>query len=72
MKANKHKKPYVKYGDFNLLVYLADAIDIGTAINIANCVQSEAPVEEHLDDFVTQFAEMWFSNELNWLIVSKI
>lgn len=58
LKANKHKKPHIKYGDFNLLTYLADAIDLGTALNIANCVQNEIPVEEHLDDFVTQYAEM--------------
>lgn len=40
LKANKHKKAWVKYGDFNLLTYLAESIDLGTAINIANCVQS--------------------------------
>ena len=40
LKNNKHKKPWIKYGDFNLLTYLAECIDLGTAINIANCVQS--------------------------------
>lgn len=37
---NKHKKSHIKYGDFNLLVYLAETIDLGTAINIANSVQA--------------------------------
>lgn len=40
LKTNKHKKSHIKYGDFNLLTYLADTIDIGTAIALANSVQN--------------------------------
>lgn len=39
LKKNQHKPSYVKYGDFNLLIYLAELMDIQTAISIANSVQ---------------------------------
>lgn len=58
LKVNKHKASHIKYGEFNLLVYLADIIDIGTAITLANTVPSEDKVPEALDDFVHQFAEL--------------
>jgi hypothetical protein len=39
MKKNKHKPSHVKYGDFNFLMYLADELDIQTALNIAEIVE---------------------------------
>lgn len=58
MKAYKHKQSHIKYSDFNLLVYLSDVIDLGTAIALANAVQNEEKVPEALDDFVQQMAEL--------------
>ena len=58
MKTNKHKPSHIKYGDFNLLVYIADTIDMGTAIALGNAVQTEDKVPEALDDFVQQYAEL--------------
>jgi nuclear protein localization family protein 4 len=58
LKMNKHKKPCAKYGDFNLLLHLADLCDIDTAISVANCVQSEVPVPESIDDMITQKSEI--------------
>ena len=58
LKKNRHKPAHVKYGDFNLLIYLADLMDIQTALSLANSVQHEGPVEQILDDFVNQTAEL--------------
>ena len=44
MKNNKHKPSHIKYGDLNLLIYIADTIDLGTAIALANAVQTEDKV----------------------------
>ena len=58
LKTNKHKASHIKYGDFNLLIFIADTIDLGTAIALANAVQSEEKVPEALDDFVQEYAEL--------------
>jgi hypothetical protein len=35
LKKNKQKQSWIKYGDFNFLLYLADIIDLQTALSIA-------------------------------------
>lgn len=38
LKKYKHKPSYIKYGDFNLLMYLAEALDIETVLSISEQV----------------------------------
>lgn len=38
LRENKKKASHIKYGDFNFLIYLADILDIETAVSIAECV----------------------------------
>jgi hypothetical protein len=59
MKRNKNiKQSWLKYGDFNLLVYLAQEIDPATAHTIAECVVHEEQVTEHVDDIIEHKADL--------------
>lgn len=58
LRKNKNKPSHIKYGDFNLLVYLADLLDVHTALSIANAVKDEGKVDDALDDYVQQTSEV--------------
>ena len=59
MKKNKNiKKSSLKYGDFNLLLYLAQEIDPDTAHSIAECVANETQASEHIDDIIEHKADL--------------
>ena len=59
MKKNKNiKQSCLKYGDFNLLIYLAQEIDTATAHTIAECVLHEEQVSEAVDDIVEHKADL--------------
>jgi len=66
VKKNKNiKKTSLKYGDFNLLLYLAYEIDPDTAHTIAECVVNETQVSEYIDDIIENKADLW--SFINWL-----
>lgn len=46
LKTNKLKPSYIKYGDFNLLMYLAEELDDHTALSIAEIVEREGKLDE--------------------------
>jgi hypothetical protein len=52
------KQSYLRYGDFNLLLYLAQEIDPATAHTIAECVAVEKQVTEHIDDIIEHKADL--------------
>ncbi len=59
MRKNKNvKQSNLKYGDFNLLLYLAQEIDPDTAHMIAECVANEKQVSEHIDDIIEHKADL--------------
>jgi hypothetical protein len=59
MRKNKNvKQSCLKYGDFNLLLYLAQEIDPATAHTIAEAVANEKQVTEHIDDIIEHKADL--------------
>lgn len=59
VRKNKNvKQSNLKYGDFNLLLYLAQEIDPATAHTIAECVANEKQVSEHVDDIIEHKADL--------------
>lgn len=64
MKRNKNvKSSYLKYGDFNFLLYLAQEIDPATAHSIAECVVNEQQVQSFIDELVEHKADLWWSEK---------
>lgn len=55
---NKKKPSHIKYGDFNFLIYLADVLDIETAVSIAENVERETPIAEAIDDLIEHKADL--------------
>lgn len=50
LRRNKNvKQSWLKYSDFNLLLYLAHVIDPHTAHSIAECISSEENVQQFID-----------------------
>lgn len=59
MKRNKNvKNSYLKYGDFNFLLYLAQEIDPATVHSIAECVANEQQVQSFIDELVEHKADL--------------
>ena len=58
LKKNKHKVSHLKYGDFNFLLYLAEMLDVESAVNIADGVQREGTVPEALDELIEHKADL--------------
>lgn len=59
MKRNKNvKNSYLKYGDFNFLMYLAQEIDPATAHSIAECVAEQKQVQDFIDELVEHKADL--------------
>lgn len=59
MKKNKNiKQSWLKYGDFNFLIYLAHEIDPETAHSIAECVAGEHNVQSYIDDLIENKADL--------------
>ena len=59
MRRNKNvKQSYLRYGDFNFLLYLAQEIDPPTAHNIADRVVNELQVEGFIDELIENKADL--------------
>lgn len=51
------KKPATeRYSNFQLILYLSRELDIDTALNLANTVAQEGPVDEIIDEMVKGMA----------------
>lgn len=59
MRKNRNvKQSWLKYGDFNLLLYLSHEIDPQTVHKIAECVANEEQVGDFIDDMVEHKADL--------------
>jgi len=59
MKRNKNvKQSYLKYGDFNFLIYLAHEIDPATVHSIAECVANEQNVQSYIDEMIENKSDL--------------
>jgi len=55
MKATKSlKNSYERFANFQLLLHLAEVLDVETAAGIARCVAAEQPVEQHIIEWLEQ------------------
>lgn len=59
MKTNKLKPSCTKYGDFNLLMYLAEELDDHTALSIAEIVEREGKLDEAIEELIEHKADLW-------------
>ena len=58
LKKNKHKQSHLKYGDLNFLLYLAEILDVETAVSIADEVQREGKVMDTIDELIEHKADL--------------
>ena len=60
MQKYKSKPSYIKYSDFNLLLYIAEEYDVETARTLGHAVLKEEKATPIIDEMIENKAGLWY------------